>query len=138
MIYTDIIRDPKCAKPRRGIVRISTKSPASWKYLSMSRWSLYMGCFSDVPPRDATDVIIVVPFFYKKQPFLFFSIFFPSEGNFDIDAGDHLGPPKSQKIENISKNPSYEIVHTSGTFSNNCTKVSLQYLHIHRKRHIIR
>ena len=41
---------------------------------------------------------------------MFCSIFVPTEGNVDIDAGDgvrgdHLGPQKSQKI---TKDPSYD------------------------------
>ena len=61
---------------------------------------------------------------YKKQ---LFTIFFPLEGNFDIDAGmgGHLGPKKSKKITINHKNIfRARIVHTSGTFFKKCQKQS--------------
>ena len=67
----------------------------------------------------------------------FSSIFFPPEGNFDIDAGDGCGgggwvggwgafrtknPPKSKKSH--KKTIRTRSVHTSGTFFQKCRKVS--------------
>ena len=53
------------------------------------------------------------------------------EGNFDIDAGDgggdHLGPPKSQKI--TRQKICTKIVHTSGTLKN--VKTYLQHMFIY-------
>ena len=58
---------------------------------------------------------------------MFFSIFFPLEGNFDIDAGDgdgdggdHRGPPNHKESQRIVRT---KIVHVSQTFSKNVKKM---------------
>ena len=85
-------------------------------------------CFP--PPRSPTrrmlhDVIILIHVFNFEIPEitkdLFFHIFFPTEGNFDIDARDEDGgrqiiTQNHKKYKNIFRT---KIVHTSGYFSNN-------------------
>ena len=126
------------------------------------------GCFSDVTrlrdasatsyPTNATRRNYFSTFFpfrfyrnYKHHKKTFSSICFPPEGNFDIDARDGGGwwwwwwwwwrwgtiqdPIITKNRKEIFRT---KIVDTSGTFSQKCIKISLEYIHIYRKSHRIR
>ena len=92
--------------------------------------------------RNHTSIIFQFSIKAQKSFKINLSIFFPLEGNFDIDARDGGGPfrtpknpPKLQKPKNIFRT---KIVHTSGHFFQKSQKTSLKYVHIHRKRYKIR